>query len=121
MFLIKPDAFRRMEIGNILKHIEGNFEIIDMEFFRFTLEFVDEFYEEHIGKDFYSRLQATMISGFSLAIMVQETWDQSHKDISDIIREKIGIGYNLAENGIHCSDSFDADICETDMIFGRNP
>ncbi len=120
MFLIKPDAFRRMEVGNILKFIEGNLEIIDMEFFRFTPELVDEFYAEHKEKDFYGRLQATMISGFSLAILVQENWEQSHKGLSDMIREKIGIGFNPAENGVHCSDSFDAAIRESDLVFGRH-
>ena len=120
MFLIKPDAFRRMEVGKIIEHIEGNFDIIDMEFFRFSVEFIDEFYAEHREKDFYPLLQVTMISGFSLAIMVQENWEQSHKDLSDIIREKIGLGFNSAENGVHCSDSADADIKECDLIFGRH-
>ena len=120
MFLIKPDAFRRMEVGDIIKHIEGNLEILDMEFFRFNVELVDEFYSEHKEKDFYPQLQATMISGPSLAVMVQENWEQSHKDLSNRIREKIGLGFNSAENGIHCSDSFDADIKESDLIFGRH-
>lgn len=120
MFLIKPDAFRRNIVGHILEYIEDNFDIIDMEYFQFSIELVAEFYVEHIEKDFYSRLQATMISGSSLAIMVQETWDQEHKDLVDTIREKIGVGFNLAENGIHCSDSADSDIRESDLIFGRH-
>ena len=61
-----------------------------------------------------------MISGSSLAIMVEETWTQEHKDLAGLIREKIGTGFNLAENGIHCSDSFDSDIRESDLIFGRH-
>lgn len=119
MFLIKPDAFRRNAIGVILSSLELRYTIIDMEYFKFTIELVDEFYAEHREKDFYSLLQATMISGPSLAVVVQETWEQSHKDLSDTIREKIGLGYNDSENGVHCSDSFDADIRECDLIFGR--
>lgn len=119
MFLIKPDAFRREVIGDILKQLEAGYTIIDMEFFRFSVELVDEFYAEHKEKDFYPRLQATMISGPSLAILVQETWIPEHKRVAGSIRRIVGVGLNKAENGIHCSDSFDADMRETDLIFGR--
>ncbi len=118
MFLIKPDAFRRKIMSGILGYIEYSLEIIDMEFFRFTPELVDEFYAEHKEKDFYGQLQATMISGFSLAITVQETWEPVQKIHSDLIRKVFGVGHNAAENGIHCSDSFDADIRECSLIFG---
>ncbi len=120
MFLIKPDAFRRLRAGEILKHIEMVHSIIDMEYFRFTVDLVDEFYAEHKEKDFYGRLQATMISGSSLAIMVQRTWEQDQKTLADDIRKVVGVGLNAAENGIHCSDSFDSDIKESDLIFGRH-
>lgn len=120
MFLIKPDAFRRFKIGDIISILEINFDIIDMEFFQFNIELVDMFYEEHKEKDFYSQLQATMISGSSLAIVVKDNWAAAHREVSDIIRRKIGIGFNNAENGIHCSDSFDADMRESDLIFGRH-
>lgn len=120
MFLIKPDAFRRFKVGDIIKHIEMVHSIIDMEFFRFGVELVDEFYDEHKEKDFYPLLQATMISGWSLAIMVQRNWEPDHKTLSNDIRNIIGIGFNDAENGIHCSDSLDADIRECDLIFGKH-
>lgn len=120
MFLIKPDAFLRMQVGIIIEGIEVDLDIIDMEFFQFTVELVDKFYLEHKDKDFYDQLQSTMLSGSSLAIMVQETWTQEQKDISNSIREHIGIGSNSAENGIHCSNSFDADVRESDLIFGRH-
>lgn len=120
MFLIKPDAFRRFKVGEIFKHIEIVHTIIDMEFFHFTIILADEFYKEHREKSFYNQLQATMISGPSLAIMVQKTWEQDQKDFSDNIRKIIGLGFNSAENGIHCSDSIDADIRESDLIFGSH-
>lgn len=120
MFLIKPDAFRRDRVGDILKQIENLYTIIDMEFFRFTIDLVDKFYAEHTGKDFFDKLQATMISGPSLAIMIQENWLQEQYELVDKIRTMVGIGFNSSENGIHCSDSFDADILESDLIFGKH-
>ncbi len=120
MFLVKPDAFRRMKVGTIFDVLENNFDFIEMEFFQFTVELIEEFYAEHIEKDFYTRLQASMLSGYSLAILVDQVWTQEQKDLCGEIRKTIGIGFNRAENGIHCSDSFDSDIKESDLIFGRH-
>ncbi len=119
MFLIKPDAFRRRRVGTVLRMLEA-YDIIDMEFFRFSVEFVDEFYIEHKEKDFYPQLQATMISGYSLAIMIQENWAPEMRDMVTVIRNEVGLGFNSAENAVHCSDSADADIKECDLIFGRH-
>lgn len=121
MFLmIKPDAFRRKLVGRILEQLEVCFDVVDMEMFHFIPEGVNEFYVDHVGREYYSRLQATMLTGPCLAIKVSSPWDPRHRRLAERLRHNFADleTTNKAENLIHASDSVDADIRETKLIFG---
>ncbi len=71
LFLIKPDATGRNEIGQILAKVEENgFEIEKLKMFKMDEELANKFYAEHIGKPFFSSLSEFMRSGKIVGAML---------------------------------------------------
>ncbi|ENN96302.1 nucleoside diphosphate kinase [Methanocaldococcus villosus KIN24-T80] len=115
LVIIKPDAVRRKLIGRIIQRIEDKgLEIIAMKMLKLSREEAEEFYKEHIGKEFYESLVNFMSSGRIVAMVVEG------ENAISVIRKLIGktdpyeadpgtirgdFALKLPENVIHASDS----------------
>lgn len=127
LFLIKPDATGRNEIGQILAKVEENgFEIEKLKMFKMDEELANKFYAEHIGKPFFSSLSEFMRSGKIVGAML------SREDAVLKLRELVGNtdstqanlgsiraihGRSKGENSVHASDSPESAKRELALIF----
>ncbi|MBB5335434.1 nucleoside-diphosphate kinase [Pectinatus brassicae] len=72
LILIKPDAVKNSQIGKILEMYEkNNFNILAMKMIWMNEKLAAKHYEEHIGKEFYTRLVDFMTSGRLVAAVLQ--------------------------------------------------
>ena len=70
--LIKPDAVRRGLAGAIISRIESKgLSIVAMELRQMTGELADQLYAEHVERDFYPPLRLFVMSGPSIAMVVE--------------------------------------------------
>lgn len=70
--IIKPDAIEKNYKDNIIMAIKkNNFKIVDSLDIIFSSEMVDEFYAEHVGKEFYPDLKKFMMSGLSNILILE--------------------------------------------------
>jgi nucleoside-diphosphate kinase len=70
--LIKPDAVRRGLAGAIISRIESKgLSIVAMELRQMTGELADQLYAEHVERDFYPPLRLFVMSGPSVAMVVE--------------------------------------------------
>ena len=73
LLMIKPNCTKKNEIGKILTMVEASgFVIEKAKMFRFDKDLVAGFYAEHIGKEFFARLQDFMCSGKTLAVVLSK-------------------------------------------------
>ena len=73
--IIKPCAVQMRHVGKIITAIEqGGFAIKNLRMATLTSELVREFYEEHLEKPFFPTLEAYMLEG-SVVLMVLERED----------------------------------------------
>ena len=57
LLILKPDAFKRNLVGEIIKRVEmKGFKIINMKFEYLTREKAEKLYEVHKGKGFFNAL-----------------------------------------------------------------
>ena len=71
--MIKPDAVRNGNIGNILQMItDGGFRIVAMKYTRLSLDSAKKFYEVHAGRPFYGELTEFMSSGTIVAAILEK-------------------------------------------------
>jgi nucleoside-diphosphate kinase len=71
LVLIKPDAIRRRLTGEILRRIEAKgYDIIALDMRRPTRGTLERHYESHRGKEYFPALIAFMLSGPSIAAVV---------------------------------------------------
>ncbi|MDO9576758.1 MAG: nucleoside-diphosphate kinase [Candidatus Cloacimonadales bacterium] len=127
LFLIKPDATGRNEIGQILSKVEENgFEIEKLKMFKMDEELANKFYAEHVGKPFFASLSEFMRSGKIVGAML------SREDAVLKLRELVGNtdstkanlgsiravhGTSKGENSVHASDSIESAKREIGLIF----
>ncbi len=127
VFLIKPDATGRNEIGEILQIVEKNgFVIEELKMFRMDEEFVKKFYAEHVNKYFFDEHSAFMRSGRIVAAVL------SREDAVAKLRELVGdtesskaalgtiravYGRTRGENAVHASDSPESAAREMKLLF----
>ncbi|HQQ68140.1 MAG TPA: nucleoside-diphosphate kinase, partial [Candidatus Cloacimonadota bacterium] len=72
LLLIKPNAVRARHAGEIISIIEREgFEIVMARVFRFDTSLSRSFYVDHLGKEFYPRLEEFMCSGVSWALVLE--------------------------------------------------
>lgn len=72
LVLIKPDAIRRRLTGEILRRIEAKgYDIIALDMRRPTRGTLERHYESHRGKEYFPALIAFMLSGPSIALVVE--------------------------------------------------
>ena len=72
LVLLKPDAVRRGQVGEILRRIEAKgYALVALELRTATPELLAEHYAEHEGKPFYQPLVDFMLSGPVVAIVLE--------------------------------------------------
>jgi len=128
LFLIKPNAIAEHNVGKIISKIEEHrFEIINIRLFRFDPILSRHFYAEHVGKEFYPRLESFMCSGSTIALLLKK--ENAIHDIRELLgdvlpeKRKPGTiralyGQRVTENAGHASDSVEHAAREIEIIFG---
>lgn len=132
--MIKPDAVKAGNIGNILQMMtDGGFKIVAMKYRHLSEEQAKKFYEVHAERPFYGELVEFMTSGPIVAAILEK--DNAVADFRTLIgatnpaeaaegtiRKKYAT--SLGENAVHGSDSDENAAIEgafhfsADEIFG---
>ena len=72
LVLIKPDAFAKKHVGDIIKIYEGQgFDILAMKMLQMDEKLASKHYEEHIGRPYYDDLMGFMTSGPIIAMVLE--------------------------------------------------
>ena len=72
LVLLKPDAVRRGQVGEIVRRIEAKgYRLVALDLRSATPELLAEHYAEHEGKPFYQPLVDFMLSGPIVAIVLE--------------------------------------------------
>jgi nucleoside-diphosphate kinase len=72
LVLLKPDAVKRGQVGEIIRRIEAKgYGLVALELRTATPEVLAEHYAEHEGKPFYQPLVDFMLSGPVVAIVLE--------------------------------------------------
>ena len=125
--MIKPDAVRAGNIGNILQMInEGGFRIVAMKYTQLSAAKAGEFYAVHKERPFYGELVEFMSSGPIVAAILEK--DNAVADFRTLIgatnpaeaaegtiRKKYAT--SIGENAVHGSDSDDNAAIEGSFHF----
>ncbi|MEM8527928.1 MAG: nucleoside-diphosphate kinase [Bacteroidota bacterium] len=113
--MIKPDAVKAGNIGNILKHItDGGFRIAAMKLTHLSAAKAGEFYAVHKGRPFYDELVEFMSSGPIVAAILEK--DNAVADFRKLIgatnpaEAEAGTiralyATSIGENAVHGADS----------------
>ncbi len=127
LLLIKPNAVKGGHIGHIISMIESKgFIIRNIKTFMFTPELAAEFYREHLGKSFFERLISFMISGTTVAILLEKK--NAVHDLRQLVGEaepekrepntiRAIYAEGVTENAVHASDSPENSSREIELIF----
>ena len=125
--MIKPDAVKAGNIGNILAMInEAGFRIVSMKFTTFSKEKAGEFYGVHRERPFFGELVDFMTSGpIVAAILEKENAIEEFRTLigatnpeeaaPGTIRAKYAT--NIGENAVHGSDSDENALIEGNFHF----
>lgn len=127
LLILKPDAFERRLIGEIIKRIEmKGFKIVNVKFEYLSKEKAEKFYKVHKDKNFFNELINFMTSGPILSIelegenailllrkLIGATKPEEREMGS--IRGDFAIG--ITENLVHASDSKENYEFERRVIF----
>ncbi len=113
--MIKPDAVRAGNIGNILQMVNAaGFRIVAMKLTHMTKERAGQFYAVHRERPFYDELCTFMSSGpIVAAILEKENAVEAFRQLigaTDPAKAEPGTvrhryGTNVGENAVHGSDS----------------
>jgi nucleoside-diphosphate kinase len=113
--MIKPDAVRAGNIGNILQMInEAGFRIVAMKLTKLSMEKAGEFYAVHSERPFYGELCEFMSSGPIVAAILEK--DNAVEDFRNLIGAtnpanaapgtiRAKYATSVGENAVHGSDS----------------
>ncbi len=125
--MIKPDAVRNGNIGNILQMINAaGFRIVAMKYTRISVAQAQKFYEVHAQRPFYGELTQFMSSGPIVAAILEK--DNAVADFRTLIgatnpaeaaegtvRKKYAT--SVGENAVHGSDSDENAAIEGSFFF----
>lgn len=125
--MIKPDAVRAGNIGNILQMINGaGFRIVAMKYLQISRGQAEKFYEVHAERPFYGELTEFMSSGPIVAAILEK--DNAVADFRKLIgatnpaqaedgtiRKKYAT--SVGENAVHGSDSDENAMIEGNFFF----
>jgi nucleoside-diphosphate kinase len=113
--MIKPDAVKAGNIGNILKMItDAGFRIVAMKLTRLSMASAGRFYEVHKERPFYGELCEFMSSGAIVAAILEK--DNAVEDFRTLIGAtnpaqaapgtiRAVYATSIGENAVHGSDS----------------
>ena len=125
--MIKPDAVRAGNIGNILQMINAaGFRIVAMKYLQISHQQAEKFYEVHAARPFYGELTEFMSSGPIVAAILEK--DNAVADFRKLIgatnpaqaeegtiRKKYAA--SVGENAVHGSDSDENAAIEGNFYF----
>ncbi len=125
--MIKPDAVKAGNIGNILQMINAaGFRIVAMKYLKISREQAEKFYEVHAARPFYGELTEFMSSGPIVAAILEK--DNAVADFRKLIgatnpaqaeegtiRKKYAA--SIGENAVHGSDSDENATIEGNFFF----
>lgn len=125
--MIKPDAVKAGNIGNILQMINAaGFRIVAMKYLSISLQQAEKFYDVHAERPFYGELTNFMSSGPIVAAILEK--DNAVADFRKLIgatnpaqaeegtiRKKYAA--SLGENAVHGSDSDENAAIEGSFFF----
>ena len=127
--MIKPEAVKNGNIGNILAKItEGGFGLIAMKYLHLTRQQAEKFYEVHRERPFYNDLVAFMSSGpIVAAVLKKENAVEAYRNFIGSTNPKDAaegtiralFGTNIQENAVHGSDSDENAIKEAAFFFSE--
>ncbi|HMW26716.1 MAG TPA: nucleoside-diphosphate kinase [Ferruginibacter sp.] len=126
--MIKPDAVRAGNIGNILQMINAaGFRIVAMKLTHMSMDRAGQFYEVHKERPFYGELCSFMSSGPIVAAILEK--DNAVEDFRKLIgatnpanaeegtiRKRYAA--SVGENAVHGSDSDENAAIEGAFHFG---
>jgi nucleoside-diphosphate kinase len=127
--MIKPDAVKQGNIGNILQMItDGGFKIVAMKYIHLTPQQAGAFYAVHAARPFYGELVEFMSSGPIVAAVLEK--DNAVADFRTLIgatnpaeaaegtiRKKYAT--SIGENAVHGSDSDENAAIEAGFFFSQ--
>jgi nucleoside-diphosphate kinase len=125
--MIKPDAVKAGNIGNILQMInEAGFRIVAMKYLQISKQQAEKFYEIHAARPFYGELTEFMSSGPIVAAILEK--ENAVADFRKLIgatnpaqaeegtiRKKYAA--SVGENAVHGSDSDENAAIEGNFYF----
>ncbi len=125
--MIKPDAVKAGNIGNILQMINNaGFRIVAMKYTKLSIEQAGQFYAVHSARPFYGELTEFMSSGPIVAAILEK--DNAVEDFRKLIgatnpadaaegtiRKKYAA--SIGENAVHGSDSDENAEIEGNFFF----
>ncbi|MES2702402.1 MAG: nucleoside-diphosphate kinase [Bacteroidota bacterium] len=125
--MIKPDAVKAGNIGNILQMINAaGFRIVAMKYLQISRQQAEKFYDVHAARPFYGELTEFMSSGPIVAAILEK--ENAVADFRKLIgatnpaqaeegtiRKKYAV--SVGENAVHGSDSDDNAKIEGDFYF----
>jgi nucleoside-diphosphate kinase len=127
--IIKPDAVKAGNAGNVLAHLEKEgFTIRCLKKLRLTEAQAKAFYEVHAARPFYGELVEFMTSGPVIPVALERDNAVPHlRDVmgaTDSKKAAAGTirnlyGTDIGENAIHGSDSEDNAAIELSFFFSR--
>ena len=125
--MIKPDAVKNGNIGNILQMINNaGFRIVAMKYTKLSLEQAGKFYEVHSARPFYGELTQFMSSGPIVAAILEK--DNAVADFRTLIGAtnpaeaaegtiRKQYATSIGENAVHGSDSDENALIEGAFFF----
>lgn len=127
LVLIKPDGVCKGLIGEVIKRIEREgFKIVALKMVRPDREKIEEFYEPHRGKQFFSGLVDFMLTAPSVVMVVEG--ENVIRGVRELIGERVPVeacpgsiradfGSDGRRNIVHGSDSLDSADREIKCFF----
>lgn len=127
--MIKPDAVRAGNIGNILQQInEAGFRIKAMKYTKLSAEKAGEFYDVHRERPFFGELVEFMSSGPIVAAVLEK--DNAVEDFRTLIGAtnpaeaaegtiRAKYATNIGENAVHGADSDENALREGSFHFAQ--
>lgn len=127
LILVKPDGVQRGLIGQIIERFEHRgLKLVGMKFMQMSEDLAAQHYEIHVGKPFYEKLVAYIISGPIVAMV----WEG--QEAISAARATMGatnpvdaspgtirgdFGMEIGRNLVHGSDSPENAVKEVSLFF----
>lgn len=128
--IVKPDAVKAGNAGNILAHLEKEgFTLRGVRMLRLTEDQAKAFYEVHAERPFYGELVEFMTSGPVVAAALERDNAVKHlREVMGATNSKEAAegtirnlyGTDIGENAIHGSDSEENAAIELAFFFSRS-